>query len=117
MRIFIACADKSLRIAMLLLLDYEPGNVVVGITERLSGLLTQLEATQAEVLLLEWDLSYQSTAELLTDIHHLGHPPKIIYLSNKPEDKEKILAAGADHFIVKNAPPDQLIPILSKMVI
>ncbi len=43
MRIFIACADERLRIAMLLLLENEPGIFVVGITDRLKGLLVQLK--------------------------------------------------------------------------
>jgi hypothetical protein len=40
LRIFIAFADEKLRIAMLLLLDHEPGMVVVGIPDRLPGLVT-----------------------------------------------------------------------------
>ena len=59
-RIFLACSDERLRIAMLLLLDQEPGMVVVGITDRLSGLLTQLEATQPDVLLLSWEIPFQT---------------------------------------------------------
>ena len=115
LRIFVAFADERLRIAMLLLLDQEPCMFVVGITDRLSGLLIQLEASQPDVLLLEWELPFQSMAELLTNIHNLGCPPKIIILSSKPEEKERIIAAGADHFIVKDAPPDELIPILNNI--
>jgi DNA-binding NarL/FixJ family response regulator len=114
-RIFIACADESLRIALLLLLDHEPGMVVVGITDRLPGLITQLEVSQPDAFLLEWALPFQSVAELLTNIHHLKRPPQIIFLSNKLEDKEKTIAAGADYFITRDAPPDELILILNNM--
>ena len=55
-------------------------------------------------------------ADLLADIHKLNPLPKIILLSNRPEEEEKMLAAGVDYFIAKNAPPDQLIPILNHMV-
>lgn len=113
-RIFVACADERLRIALLLFLDYEPGMFVVGITDRLSSLLPQLVASQPDVLLLEWEMPFQSMADLLTDIHHLECPPKIIILSNRPEEEEKIIAAGADYYIAKNAPPDNLLPILKK---
>lgn len=41
---------------MLLLLDNEPGMVVAGITDRLPGLVTQLETAQAEQLLLGWNI-------------------------------------------------------------
>ncbi len=115
MRIFIACADERLRIAMLLLLENEPGIFVVGITDRLQGLLLQLEASQPDVLLLEWELPFKSMAKLLTDVHKLEAPPKIVLLSSCPEEKEKITAAGADHFIAKDAPPDELLPFLTKV--
>lgn len=100
---------------MLLLLDLQPGMVVVGITDRLSGLLLQLDASQPDVLLLEWELPFPVMADLLAKIHMLGHPPEVILFSNKPEEEEVLKAAGADHFIVKNAPPDDLIPILNQI--
>ena len=112
LRIFLACADERLRIALFLLLDDEPGMVVVGITDRLPGLLPQLEASQTDVVLLDWDLPFQSMADLLKDIKNLESPPEVIYLSNRLEDKTMMLAAGADHFITKNSPPDELLPAL-----
>jgi DNA-binding NarL/FixJ family response regulator len=115
LRIFIAFANEKLRIAMLLLLDHEPGMVVVGITDRLPGLVTQLDASQPDVLLLEWTLNFQSTADLITDIHKLNSPPKIFLLSNIPEEREAVLAAGVDHFVVTNAPPDDLLLTLNKI--
>ncbi len=111
-RVFVACSDERLRIALLLRLQVEPGLAVVGITDRLTSLLPQLEAADAEVLLLEWDLPGQSIADLLSSIRGLRNPPKIISFS-KPEEKEQILAAGADHFICMNSPPDGL-PLIIK---
>jgi DNA-binding NarL/FixJ family response regulator len=112
LRIFIACADKRLRLALLLLLDQEPAMVVVGITDRLQELLPQLETTKPDVLLLEWGLSSQSMANLFTEVHNLEHPPKVVYFSKDMSDENAILAAGADHYICENAPPDTLLPIL-----
>jgi len=111
-RIFIACADVRLRLALHLLVDQEPGMVVMGITDRLTGLLIQLEATQPDVLLLEWEISFTELEDLLTDIHNLKFRPEIILLSNKPEEEGKMIAAGADYFISTDAPPDNLLPIL-----
>ena len=36
-------------------------------------------------------------------------------MANNPRDKEEILTAGADYFIIKNVPPDELIGILKKI--
>lgn len=115
LRIFIACADERLRLALLLFLEQEPGIFVVGIIDRLPGLLIHLEAAQPDVLLMQWDIPIQSLEDLFADIHNMECPPKVILLSNKPEEREKILSAGADHFIAKDAPPDELLPILSSI--
>jgi DNA-binding NarL/FixJ family response regulator len=112
-RIFIACMDERLRIAMLLLLEHQPNMVVVGITDRLQGLVSQLDAAQPDALLLEWELPLQKTADLINDIQNLEFPPEIIFLSNKQDEKENMISAGADHFILKDAPPDALLPILN----
>ncbi len=114
-RIFIACADERLRIALVIFLEGEPGLAVVGFTDRLENLLPQFEAAQAEVLLLEWQLALPSLKEILDRVHQLPHPHKVIYFSGNPEERQQILAAGADYVILKNAPPDELLPILSKI--
>jgi DNA-binding NarL/FixJ family response regulator len=114
-RIFIACSDERLRIALVIFLEGEPGLTVVGFTDRLDNLLPKLEASQAEILLLEWQLTPQALQDLLAEVHHLTYPHKIIYFSANPEERQQILAAGADYVILKNAPPDELLPILNKI--
>jgi DNA-binding NarL/FixJ family response regulator len=100
--------------AMLLLLDEEPGVTVVGITDRLQSLFSQVEATQSDILLLGWELPSQMLTNLHRDIQVLGRPLKIVFFSNNPEYEDEILTAGADDFICTNAPPDSLLPILHK---
>ena len=85
---------------------------VVGITDRLPGLIVQVEATQPDVMLLEWEFSSQEMLAILTNIRNCVPPPIVVYFSNHLEEKEAVFAAGADHFIAKNAPPDSLLPIL-----
>jgi DNA-binding NarL/FixJ family response regulator len=114
-RIFIACFDERLRIALIIFLEGEPGLTVVGFTDRLESLHSQLEASQAEVLLLEWELDEQAMKDLLVEVHQLPHLHKVIYFSGNPEELEQVLAAGADYIILKNAPPDELLPILNKI--
>jgi DNA-binding NarL/FixJ family response regulator len=115
MRIFIASADKLFRLALQLLLEDEPGMVVIGISDRADGLLAQVEASQAEVLLLDWELTKQAPIDLIGGLQQLEHPPKIIVLAINPEVKGTALAAGACNFISKDVPPDELLPILRKI--
>jgi len=86
---------------------------VIGMSDRLPGLMSQLEGSQPDVLLLDWELSTQSMPGLLTDLNCLEQRPKTIVLAANPEDKAMILTAGADYSITKNAPPDELLPILN----
>jgi DNA-binding NarL/FixJ family response regulator len=113
LRIFIACPDDKLRLALLMFVDHEPGMIAVGIADRLTGLVAQLEGSKPDVLLLDWILPDQSMADLIRDLHKLVRRPKIIVFCTKPENKETIMAAGADYFIGKDSPPDELIPILN----
>jgi DNA-binding NarL/FixJ family response regulator len=114
-RIFIACSDERLRIALIIFLQGEPGLAVVGFADRLESLLPQLEAAEAEVLLLEWQLTLPVLKEILNKVHQLPHPHKVIYFSSSWEELQQVLAAGADYVILKNAPPDDLLPILNKI--
>jgi DNA-binding NarL/FixJ family response regulator len=114
MRIFIASADQKFRFALQMLLEDEPGMVVIGMADRSEGLLTQVVASQTEVLLLDWELTKPAPINLLRDLEQLEHPPKIIALSINPQVKEIALASGACDFISKNVPPDELLPILRR---
>jgi DNA-binding NarL/FixJ family response regulator len=113
MRIFLACADERLRLALLLLLDHQPGMVVVGLSDRLLGLFSQMEGAQPDVLLLDWDLSEDKMADFFANIRILERRPQVIVLSTNPQNNEAIRATGADFIICKNAPLDELIPVLN----
>ena len=63
----------------------------------------------------ENELAKQAVVDLISDLHHLEHPPKIIVLSVDPQVKATALAAGADAFISKNVPPDNLLSMLREM--
>jgi DNA-binding NarL/FixJ family response regulator len=52
---------------------------------------------------------------VLADLHALERRPQIIVLSVRPEVESAALAAGADAFVTKSAPPDQLVTILRDM--
>jgi DNA-binding response OmpR family regulator len=114
-RIFLACLDERLRIALLLLLETVPGVVVVGFTDRLQNLLAQIEASEADVLILEWELAAHDFRDLLVRVRKLDYSPKVIYFSGRLEERQQVLESGADYVIFKNAPPDELIPILDQI--
>jgi DNA-binding NarL/FixJ family response regulator len=114
-RIFIAGPDSAFRMSLQLLLESEAGISVTGTSDQLDGLPVMIKALCPDVLLLDYELVHQGTIELMDCLHHLEFAPKIIVLSMDPNVRQLSLAAGADYVILKNAPPDDLLPILNKM--
>ena len=115
MRIFLVCKDDRLKLAVLMLIDNQPGMVVSGMSDRLEGLAKQLETTQPDALLMEWPLSAAAVQNLMGEIRELEYPPEVIYLSNKPEMRKAVTGAGVGHFVLTNAPPDELLIILKDL--
>jgi len=115
MLIFLAESDQNLRLGMQMLLHQEAGIHVIGMAIQAEGLVVQVEASRAEVLILDWHLPGASMPELLSDICRLASPPKIVVLSVNPEVKAVALSAGAIAFIGKNAPPDELLEVVRSM--
>ena len=114
-RIFLACSDDRLRIGLVALLDNEPSLILSGLSDNLSNLNSQLEDSHSDVLLLDWKMPLPKMKYLLTDIHSLDNPPEIIILSSRSEEREQILAAGADYFFTKDAPPNKLLETLNSL--
>ena len=115
MCLFIADADPGLRLGLQLRLHQEPGMSVVGIAVQAKGLLAQIAASQPDVLLLDWLLSGRPATDVLADLHALERRPGVIVPSVRPEVESAALAAAADAFVTKAAPPDRLLAILRDM--
>ncbi len=100
----------------MLLLESEPGMVVIGMFDQAEGLLNIATASNSEVYLLDDGLAHSSTiVNLIGTVHLLEHSPKIIVLSLDPHLEPIARAAGADAYISKMEPPDRLLPILRQM--
>ena len=115
MRIFIADGNSSVRLAIQMYLQQEPGMYVTGMASEAEGLPAQVEASRPDVLLMDSFLPGASMQDLVTDIRGLQTPPKIIVLSIKPEVKELAISAGADAFISKNALPEEMLELIRSM--
>ena len=112
MRIFIAERSKDLRIGLQYLLLQEPDYEVIGAANNGISLLAQVEASQPDVLLLDWFLPGAAITKLIADLQSLDFQLNIIVLSVRPEDKSVSMAAGAHYFMDKNSSPDMLMDIL-----
>ena len=112
MRLFVADGNSSVRLALQMYLQQEPGMYVTGMASEAEGLPAQVEASRPDVLLLDSHLPGSSMQGLLTDIREIESPPKIVVMSIKPEVKGPALSAGADAFISKGAPPEEMLEVI-----
>ena len=115
MLIFLAESDQNLRLGMQMLLHQEAGMHVIGLAIQAKGLVVQVEASRAELLILDWQLPGADMPALINDIGGLVSPPKIVVLAVDPEVKALALSAGADAFVGKNTSPDELLEVVRKL--
>ena len=109
MDILLAIHQPDLRLAIDLLLREEPGLNVVGVARETKTLLALLRVIRPDMLLLDWALAGQPLTDVLTKICERDDRFKTIVLGTLEDDREAILAAGADAFVVKGESPQQLL--------
>jgi DNA-binding NarL/FixJ family response regulator len=112
MRVFLADDQAKVRSALRLLLEQEPGLSVVGEAAKAEDLLAQVQTTLPDLVLLDWELPGLGSADLLSVLNSLGCHLKVIALSGHLDAREEALVAGADAFVSKGEPPEQLLAAL-----
>lgn len=124
MNVLLADDETKVRSALRLLLEQQPDCYIVGEAEEAQSLLEQVEVTQPDVVLLDWELpglqdlvpAVQSGSlgtrsaheRLLLTLRKVCSRVKVIALSGRPEARAAALGAGADAFVSKGDPPEQL---------
>ena len=107
--ILIADDQSRVRLALRLLLEQELGANVVGEAAEAGDLLARVSTDCPDLVLLDWGLPGMAAEELLAALRGICTELAVIVLSGQPEAEEKALAAGADTFVSKADPPDQLL--------
>jgi len=115
--ILLAIHQPDLRLAIDLLLREEPGLNVVGVARETKTLLALLRVIRSDVVLLDWALAGQPLTDVLTKICRRDDRLKTIVLGTLEDDREAILAAGADAFVVKGESPQQLLTAIYQLEI
>jgi DNA-binding NarL/FixJ family response regulator len=115
MRIFLADADRDSRLGMQMLLEHRSGMRVVGIAVGSEGLVGQVGAAQPDVVLLDWQIIASAPAHYIKNLHLIESQPQIIVLHVRADTGGEAEAAGADGFVSKDSPPDQLLRTLNEI--
>jgi DNA-binding NarL/FixJ family response regulator len=109
MRILLADQEANVRFGLRTLLERQPGMQVVGEAAKFEALSAQVKATCPDLVLLDWNLPGIAADELLSTLQNTHPDLSVLVLSGQPEARRVALAAGADAFVGKTDPPEQLL--------
>jgi DNA-binding NarL/FixJ family response regulator len=84
----------------------------VGEAAEAETLLAHLETTQPDIVLLDWELPGRQAGGGLPALRAVCPQLRVIALSGRLEARRAALAAGAEAFVSKGSPPDQLLATL-----
>lgn len=109
MRVLLADDQSKVRSALQLLLEQQPGIHVLGEAVDTTGLLSWVKAMCPDLVLLDWELPGLPRHDVLSALRARCPHLKVIALSGRPEARQAALTAGADAFVSKGDPPEQLL--------
>jgi DNA-binding NarL/FixJ family response regulator len=114
MRILLADDQKEIRSAMRLLLEHQPSLEIVGEVAEAGNLLRQTAALEPELLLIDWELPGFRPGKMMPQLRTSCPHLRLIALSGLPEARQAALDAGADDFVSKGDPPENLLNALNE---
>jgi two-component system response regulator DesR len=113
MRVLLADDQEKVRSALKLFIEQEGGFCVVGEAITASDLLHNIIRTNPQVVLLDWELpGLPDSPYKLNPLRLVAPDLKIIALSGVPEARKSALAEGADGFVSKSEPPENVLRAL-----
>jgi DNA-binding NarL/FixJ family response regulator len=108
MRTLIADGQASVRSALRLVLEQEPGVSAVAEVDKLKDVVAVARSSSSDMILLDWDLASGCLTKLMAALRKT-RCPCVVVLSGHLETRSAALDAGADYFVSKGDSPDQLI--------
>ncbi|MGD9093340.1 MAG: response regulator transcription factor [Anaerolineales bacterium] len=108
-RVVLADDQKSVRMGLRLLLEEEGGMEITGEAYNAGSLLTSTASNCPNLVLLDWGLPGMEPDQLVRTLRRICPDVEIIVLSGQSGVKGEALQAGADYFISKAAPPENLL--------
>jgi DNA-binding NarL/FixJ family response regulator len=108
LRVLLADDQAKVRSALRFLLEQQPDIEILGEAVDATGLVDWLTAATPDMVLLDWELPGFRT-DTLVALKELCPFLVVIALSGQPEARRAALRAGADAFVSKGDPPEQLL--------
>lgn len=112
MNIFLADAQPKVRFGLRVLLERRSGLEVLGEAANADDLLDQVAGSCPDLVLLSWELPGRDGGDLVSALRKVCPSLRVIAISGRPEARQAALSAGADAFVSKADPPEQLLATL-----
>lgn len=113
-RVLVADDRSEVREALRLLLEVETG-AAVSEAANVHALFDGLRADCPDLLFVDWELP--GLGRTLAGLRAAAPRTVIVATSGRPEARQAALAAGADGFICKSYPPDELLEFLTELAV
>lgn len=114
MRIFLADDEPKVRLALRVLLTQQADWRVVGEAEDGYALEQQLDTQLPDVAIVDWRLPGFDSVEMATRFRRRFPKMRLVALSGRPELAAAAMDEGADAFISKIDPPQQLLATIAR---
>ncbi len=113
MRILLADPQPKVLYALRVLLERQPGIEVAGQATDAEAVLRQAQVAHPDILLLGWEMPGREERNLIAALRECCEKIAIIALSGRAGVRQAALTAGADAFVSKGDPPEQLLNAIS----
>jgi DNA-binding NarL/FixJ family response regulator len=114
LRVLIAEANPTTRSALRLVLGAQPGVTVTGSLTTARRLVARALVVRPDAAIVGWELPGADVAVAVARLRQELPLLFILVLSDRPETRAAALAAGADAFVEKGEPPEQLLAALRR---
>ena len=115
MNVLLADNSVPVRWALRTFVQEQLGWTVVAEAADSEALLAAALALRPDIILLEWDLPGQPARDVLRALHRQLESCRIVVLNDNPERRGVALRAGADAFICKIGPPQEVLTVLADL--
>lgn len=112
MDVVVADDQDEVRSALRLILEDQPGVRVLFEACRADELWPAVSGLRDAVVILDWELPGLRARETLRSLAATSPGLRVIAISGLPEARRAALEAGADAFVSKGDPPEELLRIV-----
>ena len=115
MRVILADHRPSVRSALRLLLANESGVTIVGEARHREEALELALNGRPDLMVLDWELPDQGGLVAMRELKARLPDLAVVAISTLPEARRAALAAGAEAFFSKGAPPERLLETIERL--